>query len=188
MIKAIIFDCFGVLYVDVKESLLKTLPPETVSELRDIYKQNDYGLLAHSEYLHAVSTLLGKTEQEIKDFETEEHRFNKELGDYIVLTLKPHYKIGMLSNIGRDWINDFFDANQLHDMFDAVVLSGEEGITKPHPRIYEIMAERLGLQPHECLMIDDIESNCAGADAVGMKTIRYISNQQTMSELKKLLT
>jgi putative hydrolase of the HAD superfamily len=186
-IKAVIFDCFGVLYVDSKQSLLESISAERVQELRDIYQQSDHGFLGRDEYLQAVATISGKSVAEIEGFIASEHRFNEQLGDYIVSSLRPNYKIGMLSNIGRGWIDDFFDKNQIHDLFDAVTLSGEEGITKPHPRIYEIMAERLGVKPEQCIMIDDIPENCAGADAVGMKAIHYTSNQQVITDLKKLL-
>ena len=185
--KAIIFDCFGVLYVDAKQSLLETLPADRALELADVNQQGNYGLLNRDEYLQSVATISGKSVAEVEAFIESEHRFNKQLGDYITRELRPHYKIGMLSNIGRGWVDSFFDSNQIHGLFDAVVLSGDEGITKPHPRIFEIMAERIGVEPEECIMIDDLEPNCAGADAVGMKAIRYTSNEQVITELEKLL-
>ena len=68
-----------------------------------------------------------------------------------------------------------------------MVLSGEEGITKPSVAIFELMAERLGLDPSQCLMIDDIAENCAGARAAGMQTILFQDNQQLESELYNIL-
>ena len=185
--KAVIFDCFGVLYVDAKRSLLETLPPEQAIELSDIYQQGNYGLLDRGEYLQAVASIAGRTVAEVESFIESEHRFNTELGEYIAATLHPQYKVGMLSNIGRGWVNSFFDMNQLHNMFDAIVLSGEEGITKPHPHIYEIMAERIGVPTSECIMIDDIPANCEGAEIAGMRAINYTSNKQVIADLGALL-
>jgi len=54
-------------------------------------------------------------------------------------------------------MDDFFSATERAQFFDAVVLSGEENLTKPHPHIFELVAARLGLRPDECVMIDDIE-------------------------------
>jgi epoxide hydrolase-like predicted phosphatase len=186
MIKAIIFDCFGVLYLDAHESFAAEFPL-VAQELRDINRQADYGMLGRDEYVSAVAQLTGATPESVESFVNGEHRLNEQLMDFIQSDLKTDYKIGLLSNIGREWINDFFDTHQLHDLFNAVVLSGEEGVTKPHPRIYEIMVERLGVEPHECVMIDDIADNCAGADAAGMKAIHYLSNRQMFAELKKML-
>lgn len=186
-IKAVIFDCFGVLYVDAKQSLLETLPPAQAAELADVYQQGNYGLLDRAEYLEAVAAIANKTPAEVEEFIETEHRFNKELGDYIIAELHPHYKIGMLSNIARGWVDSFFDENQLHHLFNEVVLSGEEGITKPHPHIFEIMAKRLDVRPEECIMIDDIAANCEGAEIAGMKAVQFISNAQLISALETRL-
>ena len=186
MIKAIIFDCFGVLHVDVHQSFAAEFPA-VADELHDINMQTDYGMLDRDEYIAAVARLTGATPDSVEAFVKGEHHLNTLLMEYIQSDLKPHYKIGMLSNIGRDWIDNFFNKHQLHDVFDAVVLSGEVGIIKPHPRVFEIIAERLNVEPYECVMIDDIEANCAGADAVGMKAIQYLSTRQTIAELKALL-
>ena len=184
-IDAIIFDCFGVLYLDVKQSLLNTLPADQAEALSDIFQQNNYGMLTRREYVAAVSEVTGMASEEFVAFTAIEHRLNTVLVDRIH-ELKKTYKIGLLSNIGRDWINDFFDAHQLHDLFDAVVLSGEEGMTKPHPLIYEMMATRLGVEPEQCVMIDDIEANCTGAEIAGMKAIHFVSNDQLRADLKKI--
>lgn len=171
-IKAIIFDCFGVLYLDAHESLSAEYPAVS-QQLRDVNRQSDYGMIERADYIETVARLTGESPTAIEQFAQTEHRLNKHLIRYIQTKLRPHYKIGLLSNIGRDWINDFFDANQLHGLFDAVVVSSDEGITKPHPRIYEIISERLNIKPDECLMVDDLPDNCAGADAAGMAAIQY---------------
>jgi putative hydrolase of the HAD superfamily len=94
--------------------------------------------------------------------------------EFIKRTLKPQYKIGLISNIGQGWIQDFFDENQLHELFDVVVMSGVEGITKPNPLIYERAAERMGVSPNESLFIDDRPENCDGAQAIGMRSLLYV--------------
>jgi len=181
--KAVIFDCFGVLYLDTKQGLLQSLPPEVAIELHDIFRQSNYGLLSREEYLAAATSLTGQTPEEFIEANTGGYRLNERLITKI-RELKSRYKVGLLSNIGRGWIDDFFDKHQLHDLFDAVVLSGEEGVVKPQARIYELAAERLDLEPHECVMIDDVQENCIGAEMVGMKSILFETNEQCLSELE----
>lgn len=183
--KAVIFDCFGVLYLDTKQSLFQSLPLEVAVELHDIFQQGNYGLLSREEYIKAATTLTGQTPEEFTEASTGGYRLNEALIAR-ARELKKSYKVGLLSNIGRGWIDDFFDKHQLHDFFDVVVLSGEEGVVKPQSRIYELAAERLGVETGECVMIDDVQENCAGADAVGMKSILYKSNEQCFSELEAL--
>lgn len=182
--KAVIFDCFGVLYIDKRQNMLQSLPPSVAVELHDIFQQGNYGLLSREEYVKAATSLTGQTAEEFVAASAGGYRLNEELIAK-VRELKKSYKVGLLSNIGRGWIEDFFNEHQLHDLFDAVVLSGEEGVAKPHPQIYELASERLGVKLSECVMIDDVQENCAGADAVGMKSIYYVSNKQCLADLEK---
>ena len=50
----------------------------------------------------------------------------------------------------------------LDELFDAVVISAEVGLHKPQPEIYLLAAERLGVEPAECVFVDDLRENCAG--------------------------
>ena len=54
---------------------------------------------------------------------------------------RPH---GLISN---SWGADRYPRALLDELFDALVISGVEGIRKPDPRMYELGAERLGLAP-----------------------------------------
>jgi len=171
MIRAIIFDCFGVLYVEAKDAYFSHFP-EHYDELHDLNTRADHGFIDRQTYTEAVAKITGVSVEETAKAFMKEHVINKPLIDYI-RNLKKHYKIGLLSNIGRDWMQDFFDEHQLHDLFDAVVISSQEGITKPNPLIFERTAERLGVSPDECIMIDDIKDNCDGAKAAGMRAILF---------------
>ena len=185
-VKAVIFDCFGVLYTDSKQSLLDIVPQDRRQELQDLFTSNNYGYFGRQEYLAQAAEIVGRTEAEVADYIAHEHHLNTTLVTLISEQLRSEYKIGLLSNIGREWIDDFFSRYQLHELFDEVVLSGEEGLTKPHPAIFELIASRLGLEPADCVMIDDIPENCEGAEMAGMQAIRYLSNQQLLEELYRL--
>lgn len=54
------------------------------------------------------------------------------------------------------------------DRFRAVVVSGEERLTKPDPAIYALALKRFGLGPGEGMFIDDRPENVAGAEAAGL--------------------
>lgn len=185
MVRGIIFDCFGVLHVDVTSSYFSGFPALS-EELHDLNVRADHGFLDRQSYLHEAAKITGKSVEEVVRGIATENTLNKPLVDYIK-TLRPYYKVGMLSNVGRGWINDFFSEHDLHDLFDEAILSSEEGITKPNPLIFERAAERLGLTSQECVMIDDRPENCQGAEQAGMKAIEYRNNEQMITALKKLL-
>lgn len=138
MIKAIIFDCFGVLYEE----------------------QRDYG--------------------EVRMVR------NQALLDYAE-GLRKTYKLGLLSNLSPGGMNTYFTQAERERYFDTVVISGEVGVSKPEPAIYELTAERLGVEPAEAVFIDDLAVNCDGAREAGMQTIVYVNMNQLQTDLAKVL-
>lgn len=62
-------------------------------------------------------------------------------------------------------------------------VSCRTGVRKPSADAYLGAARALGVQPPECLFVDDREKNCAGARAVGMPAIRFESADQLRHEL-----
>ncbi len=185
-IKAIVFDCFGVFYLDSNDSLAERFPSAQLG-LEDLRRQADYGFLGRTDYTEAIARLTGADIGLVEDIILREHHINRPLIEYARRELKPHYKLGLLSNVGRGWLDNFFAAEFKEELFDAVVVSGDEGVTKPHPQIYELMAERLDVQPEECLMIDDLPENAAGADAAGMQALVYGNLYDLKNELRRKL-
>jgi putative hydrolase of the HAD superfamily len=61
----------------------------------------------------------------------------------------------------------------LEASFDVVILSGRVGIRKPSRRIYAAAAEALGVDPAECVLVDDLEQNLSGAARLGVVGILH---------------
>jgi putative hydrolase of the HAD superfamily len=72
------------------------------------------------------------------------------------------------------------------ELFDHVVLSGEVGVRKPSRRIFRIAAERAGVAPERCVMVDDLEHNLVGARRLGMRTILHREPSATLAELERV--
>ena len=73
------------------------------------------------------------------------------------------------------------------DRFDAVVESSKVGVRKPEPRFYEIACELLGVQPADCVFLDDLGINLKPAAAMGMTTIKVIDPDKALAELSTIL-
>ncbi len=58
-------------------------------------------------------------------------------------------------------------------VFDGIVVSGEEHIAKPDPRLFEVLFERYSLDPRSAIFIDDLEPNLAVAAELGMRGLRF---------------
>lgn len=67
--------------------------------------------------------------------------------------------------------------------FDDIVVSGEVGVAKPDPVIYEILLEAAKANAEQCLFIDDSKVNVNAAAELGFMTIRFESPEQLQQEL-----
>lgn len=190
MIKAIIFDCFNVLIADATKQALATmhtLNPEKRAEFSAVTHAVDKGIISDIEAVGTQSELLGMSEDAFIALRNSGEVRNEELISFVE-TLKGAYKLAMVSNINsRERLDSRFLPGQLDQLFDVVIPSGEVGYIKPQPEIFILAAERLAVDPTECVFIDDIEDFCAGAQAVGMQAIHFTSNAQAIAELTALI-
>jgi putative hydrolase of the HAD superfamily len=90
---------------------------------------------------------------------------------------------GLISN---SWVMDHY-TDEIRELFDDVVISAEVGMHKPQPEIYLLAAERLGFAPSDCVFVDDLRENCAGAEAVGMTAVLHRDPSETIARLEELL-
>ena len=103
------------------------------------------------------------------------HDFNTELLE-MIRGLKQTHKIGLLSNISRERLDQLLAEGGIVALFDAALASSETAYVKPHPELYERICELLGVQPQEALYIDDSPDNVAGAIVAGMQAHEFTGN------------
>jgi putative hydrolase of the HAD superfamily len=93
-------------------------------------------------------------------------------------------RTGLVSN---SWGTRRYPHELIADLFDGVVISGDEGFRKPDPRMYELGAERIGVAPGDCVFVDDLEFNLDPARELGMAGVHHTSAADTLAELDLLL-
>ena len=72
------------------------------------------------------------------------------------------------------------------NLFEGIVVSGDERIKKPDPRLYQILIDRYSIQPSKSIFIDDTRINVEIAVDLGFQTIHFLSANQLQEELQKL--
>lgn len=145
------------------------------------------GEISYEDFLSEMSKITGISPDKIRSItESSSTGVNEELLDYIK-SLKPEYKIGMLSNTSRNMLKELFETNEIN-LFDEVVLSYEEGMVKPDQRAYKLIAQKLGVDTNQCVFIDDQERHCVGARQTGMQAIAYQDFPQMKQDLEALLS
>jgi 2-haloacid dehalogenase len=75
---------------------------------------------------------------------------------------------------------------EFFNWFDELFISGELGLAKPDPRIFRLVLQCLARPADQCLLIDDSTNNIAAAQALGLRTIHFLSPQQLENELLAL--
>src|SRR3954451_3546432 len=93
-------------------------------------------------------------------------------------------RVAMVSN---SWGERRYPADLVAELFDATVISGREGFRKPDPQMYTLGAERLGVAPEACVMVDDLPFNLEPAAALGMATVLHHEPAGTIARLEGLL-
>jgi putative hydrolase of the HAD superfamily len=89
--------------------------------------------------------------------------------------------------VSNSWGVHRYPHDLFEELFDGVVISGVEKTRKPAKRMYELGAERAGLDPELCVFVDDLPFNLTPAEELGMATVHHTSAKTTIPELEVLL-
>lgn len=93
-------------------------------------------------------------------------------------------RVGVLSNMPADYLEDIRRTCPWLDDFDPVVVSGVERANKPEKAIYLNALSRMGLDKKDVLFIDDTAENVAGAERAGIAALQY----RSVEDLDALVT
>lgn len=195
-IKAIIFDFGGVLLRTHQwdgrqrwESRLKLAPyqSEWVVFNSPLGRQAQHGQLGYAELWQQIGQQFNLSPAELQQFQTDFWAGDQLDQSLVALIrrLRPWYKTGLISNAFDDLRQSLSQQFHIADAFDSIVISAEEGIMKPDPRIYQTALSQLGCQAAEALFIDDAPANIEGATAVGMATILFTPQTNLIQALAK---
>jgi putative hydrolase of the HAD superfamily len=182
-IRGVIFDFGGVLIDmrwDVSAGLEEThgLPRHALLETlyrtptwRDIERGQGDLLAWRAEAHRLLEEQVGRSLPRLHDAWTAARHLIR-ANVFLARRLRPAYRTAILSNADQS-LRDRLRQLGIHDLFDTVVSSAEEGVAKPDAEIYRRAAKRLGLPPESCVFVDDYEANVQAAQALGMRGIVY---------------
>ena len=196
MVKALIFDFGGVLTNPVWESFAhfcreEGLDPDSIKQLfRDDpgaladLRELEKGDVDEAEFERRFAGRLGLDESE----GLIERLFVgmtplEEMIEVVRAARAAGLKTALLSN---SWSVSHYDRDMLDELFDVAIISGEVGMHKPEEQIYRLTVEKLGVEPSECVFVDDLRENCEGAEAIGMTAIRHRHAAETIARLETL--
>lgn len=96
------------------------------------------------------------------------------------------YRVFGMTNLSLEGFSTVLNQAPFIRLLEDVIVSGREGVSKPNPRIYQILLERHKLVPEETLFIDDAAANVEAAQALHIHGHVFTSPQELEKHLIKL--
>ncbi len=197
-IRAVIFDVGGVLIRVQDRSARRKwetrlgLPEGELSHIvfgSDVSARAMIGQASDADVWKHLAETLNLDDDQLRDLQTDFwscEELDLSLARF-ARALRLRYKTAILSNAmpgARQAIAHKFG---LDGTVDQIVISAEEGLKKPDPRIYRITTERLEVAPEEAIFVDDVAENVAAAQAIGMRGVQFKDTPQAIAEVKRYL-
>lgn len=189
-IKAVIFDMDGVL-IDSEMCYLQYLLSFARTKNPSVAIEQLYGMVGASRedswQVLARAVGNGQTWQELKDeykasidvFSHMDYRaiFRSESTEVLKLLKDRGYLLALASSTQMDIIRRVLKENQIACYFDTVVSGGQFKQSKPNPEIYNYTAAQLGVDPGQCLVIEDSTLGITAASRAGMVIAALIDDR-----------
>lgn len=184
-IKAIVFDCFGVIYASPLKVFLDQIAEQHIrNDVLDFFHAYDRCLIEKEDLLQGISKTTGKPVDQLHQELFSGFKINPVLVAYIK-ELRKSYLVGMLTNVGAG-VFEVIEP-ELSVLFDSIVPSYKVRMAKPDKAIYELSAQTLNVKPSECVFIDDQKKHCDGAVQAGMSSLLFTDVNKLRSDLDVLL-
>ncbi len=193
--KNIVFDLGGVLFArdprKFEPEFISFFSYITLPEMPKFWEDYDRGVVSYNEVLKSLA------HYNSCDVELAERNLRRSIVTQeaipatkrLVEELKAaNFKLYVLSNMSLEFI-EFLRQQPVYKNFDGEVISCEEHVVKPEPKIYRILTERYSLNPSETLFIDDRKANVESAIAEGWHGYHFDSHNSDKSceELRKII-
>lgn len=196
MYKAIIFDLDGVL-VEMPEGHYEALNNALSLFGAKIEREEHYAFFNGLPTVKKLEKLeeQGRLPAGLKEFvNSVKQRYTKEViskycvPDYSKIIMLKHlknsgYKLGCCSNSIRETLHLMLKSAHLFDFFDLIIGNDEIVNPKPHPEIYLTAFKRLGVEPGECIIVEDAPHGIASARASGAKVLEVRSPRDVHLDL-----
>jgi epoxide hydrolase-like predicted phosphatase len=198
MIRAIIFDFGRVISAQKPPSLFRRyeedlgLQPHTINTIMFDSRAWQDALLGRKtmhEFWHAIGPELGLNSPDAVDAFHRRYHSDEAVDSGVVHLLRQlhgRFKTAILSNSPpglAQWLVDW----EIHDLFDSIFCSGDEGLAKPDPAAFQMILQRLDVKPEEAVFIDDTIEHVLAARRLGLRGILFTTAEELARQLERIL-
>ncbi len=169
MIKALLFDFFGVISSEVAPVWFDGHFDSERARLfkARVFERADLGIISEEQSYIEMEAMTGVPRDKIKEEFYSLVVINTELVDYI-RALRERYPVYLLSNAATPFLRNILDRYELNDLFDGVFISSEIARKKPSRDYFEYALGKIGISPTEAFFTDDNPENVSAARALGI--------------------
>lgn len=132
----------------------------------------------HPEYKEMIGHYYGRWEEMLGGLFEESVR--------VLHLLKEKYPIYGLTNWSAETITIAYEKYDFFNHLKGIVVSGDEKLIKPDPKLYQILLGRYNLEAEESLFIDDNINNIEAAQKMGFQTIHFTKDTDLEKEIKEM--
>lgn len=108
--------------------------------------------------------------------------------DWVKQLKEQGFGVYYLSNFSRKVEVECADSLAFIPLMDGGILSYQEKLVKPDPAIYHALLERYGLQPEECIFLDDTAVNIEAANQLGIHGIVFTTKEQALIDMEQIIS
>ena len=95
-----------------------------------------------------------------------------------------NYRLYALTNWSAETFPIALERYDFLQLFEGIVVSGEEKLKKPDPKIYQLLLDRYQIEPSTSVFIDDSARNIKGAQDLGINTVHFKHPKQAKRDLE----
>lgn len=202
MLRAVIFDLNGTILSDEDEYLLafkRVLKKLGVDPERNFYHTKGIGLKANwTLFKEKYNLATNLNLDELASLTQAEYlsllpkvRLRKGFVELVSNLRKLGIKIALASSNNYSVVQAIIDHFGIGDFFDVITTMEEVSLNKPSPQIFSTTAEKLGVEPYECLVFEDSKAGVEAAVAAGMAVVavaRTKKEREDLSDAHKIIS
>lgn len=184
MITTVLFDFFDVLCPDDYKAWLQRHGYKKEGDFLAVSEQLDHGQITTSQFFTRLAELSAQHVDELRSSFIAEPAIDQEVLT-ILQNLRQSYKVGLISNAPSKFLRDILRKHELEQYFDAIIISSEVDMIKPHPDIFAHALTQVGSRAHETIFVDDNQHYVSGAQLAGLHGIVFANADQLRGDLRR---
>lgn len=184
-LELVVLDAMGVIYdqgENIDDDIVGLLLPFArergcrlpAEEVFARYVDCSLGRYTTAEYWHGLG-IQGPAGSDLDDAYLPNYRLMPGVLDFLAAMRSAALPVACLSNDTAEWAVKRRRLHRIEHLIEPWIISGEVGLRKADPAIFELLLSRVGLQAPQCLFVDDRAANVDAARSLGFHTVQFLS-------------